>query len=98
MTVLNLKVPDSLTEWVIQAIGVSDEHGFGVAEPMSLKVSKPIFIECHFPFAFTRLEQTSLSCTIYNYNENEIEVSCAICGFYYVVVLSLSWLLFCKLL
>ncbi|XP_062523937.1 complement C3-like isoform X2 [Corticium candelabrum] len=65
---LPLNAPDSITEWIVQAIGLSDDYGFGVAEPILFKVFKPVFVECHISYAFTRLEQSSLSCTIYNYN------------------------------
>ena len=78
---LPLNAPDSITKWVVQAIGVSDDYGFGVAEPVLFKVFKPIFVKCHIPYAFTRWEQSSLSCTIYNYNPVDVPVSFAVCLF-----------------
>jgi uncharacterized protein YfaS (alpha-2-macroglobulin family) len=62
----DVNVPDSITTWVLHAIGLS-EKGFGVAVPFNLRAYKSVFVECHVPFSVRRQEQVSIACTAYNY-------------------------------
>ena len=65
---ITLPVPDSITQWIIHGIALSEVDGFGVAQPLELDVFKTIFVECHLPYSFRRQEQVSIACTVYNYH------------------------------
>ncbi|XP_076880650.1 C3 and PZP-like alpha-2-macroglobulin domain-containing protein 8 isoform X3 [Brachyhypopomus gauderio] len=65
--VLRLDVPDSITTWVTEAIGLSEEKGLGLAETAELRTFKPFFIDFTLPYSMIRGEQTKVSLTVYNY-------------------------------
>ena len=67
----HVKVPDSITDWSIYGMAQCCATGFCVSEPVSLKVSKPVFVECHLPYSLKRLQQVTLVCSAYNYNDHE---------------------------
>ncbi|XP_074067794.1 LOW QUALITY PROTEIN: complement C5 [Macrotis lagotis] len=67
-----LTLPDSLTTWEIQAIGISDK-GICVADPLQVKVMKDIFLEMHIPYSVVRGEQIQIKGTIYNYKSSDIK-------------------------
>jgi integrin beta 2 len=71
---INLKVPDSITQWSIYGIAQCCATGFCVSEPVSLTVFKPVFVDCHIPYSIRRLEQVSIACTAYNNKEFSIRV------------------------
>ena len=64
----HVTVPDSITEWSIYGLAQCCATGFCVSEPVSLKVFKPVFVECHLPYSLKRQEQVSIACSAYNYN------------------------------
>lgn len=71
----HVTVPDSITEWSIYGLAQCCATGFCVSEPVSLRVFKPLFVECHLPYALKRQEQVSIACTAYNYNAFEQRVN-----------------------
>lgn len=69
--VVNVKVPDSITSFVIS--GVAMNSRFGMALPSSyplLTVFQPFFIKFTFPFSIKRGEKLKLDIFIFNFLDN----------------------------
>ncbi|XP_029905241.1 C3 and PZP-like alpha-2-macroglobulin domain-containing protein 8 [Myripristis murdjan] len=64
---LQLDVPDSITTWVTEAIGLSEENGLGLAKRAELRTFKPFFVDFTLPYSVIRGEQTKVPLTVYNY-------------------------------
>uniref|UniRef100_A0A4W3IRB5 Complement C4-like n=1 Tax=Callorhinchus milii TaxID=7868 RepID=A0A4W3IRB5_CALMI len=71
---INFPVPDSITTWEIQAIGMFNSKGICVAEPKEFKVFKKFFISLRLPYSVKRNEQVEIKAVIYNYSDRELEV------------------------
>ncbi|XP_014346298.1 complement C5 [Latimeria chalumnae] len=65
---LAVTLPDSLTTWQIQGIGISD-NGICVADPLKVQVFKEVFLKMQMPYSVIRGEQIELRGSIYNYKE-----------------------------
>ncbi|XP_003479183.1 complement C5 [Cavia porcellus] len=63
---IQLKLPDSLTTWEIQGVGISNS-GMCVADTLKAKVFKDVFLEMSIPYSVVRGEQIQLKGTVYNY-------------------------------
>ncbi|XP_030636322.1 complement C3-like [Chanos chanos] len=63
-------LPDSITTWVITAIGLSKTHGICVANPLELVVSRNFFIDLKLPYSAVRSEQLEIKVILYNYMED----------------------------
>ncbi|XP_061457145.1 C3 and PZP-like alpha-2-macroglobulin domain-containing protein 8 isoform X3 [Rhineura floridana] len=64
---LHVEVPGSITTWLTEAIGVSEERGLGLAKQAELRAFKPFFGEFALPYRVIRGEQTKIPLTIHNY-------------------------------
>lgn len=64
---LSVQVPDSITSWVAEAVGLSATWGLGIAEPTLLKTFKPFFVDFTLPLHVVRGEQAKIPLSIYNY-------------------------------
>nr|XP_033811133.1 C3 and PZP-like alpha-2-macroglobulin domain-containing protein 8 isoform X1 [Geotrypetes seraphini] len=64
---LQLEVPDSITTWITEAVGLSEDKGLGLAKQVEVKTFKPFFIDFTLPYRVIRGEQTKIPLTIYNY-------------------------------
>ncbi|XP_048833102.1 C3 and PZP-like alpha-2-macroglobulin domain-containing protein 8 isoform X1 [Brienomyrus brachyistius] len=71
---LQLDVPDSITTWVTEAIGLSEEKGLGLAQRAELRTFKPFFVDFTLPYSVIRGEQTKVPLTVYNYLPSCAEV------------------------
>ncbi|KAL3882568.1 hypothetical protein ACJMK2_028902, partial [Sinanodonta woodiana] len=58
--------PHSITEWRVQAIGMSSEYGICIAEPVTFKTFKNFFLQVDIPYRAIRLEQMNIKVTIFN--------------------------------
>ncbi|XP_063794231.1 complement C4-like [Pseudophryne corroboree] len=67
-------VPDSITTWEIQGIGVSQGKGFCVANPVRVSVFKDFHIHLRLPYSVKRFEQVELRPVLYNYYDRDLEV------------------------
>ncbi|XP_051022288.1 complement C5 [Acomys russatus] len=67
---LQVALPDSLTTWEIQGVGISDS-GICVADTLKAKVFKDVFLEMNIPYSVIRGEQIQLKGTVYNYRTAE---------------------------
>ncbi|XP_056132926.1 C3 and PZP-like alpha-2-macroglobulin domain-containing protein 8 [Lampris incognitus] len=64
---LRLDVPDSITSWVTEAVGLSEEKGLSLAKRTVLRTFKPFFVDFTLPYSVIRGEQTKVPLTVYNY-------------------------------
>lgn len=71
---LSVQVPDSITSWVGEAVGLSPRRGLGIAEPTLLKTFKPFFVDFMLPPYVVRGEQAKTPLSIYNYLDTCAEV------------------------
>lgn len=62
-----MQVPDSITSWVGEAVGLSEAWGLGVAVPALLKTFKPFFVDFTLPPYVVRGEQAKIPLSVYNY-------------------------------
>ncbi|XP_053328836.1 complement C4-like [Spea bombifrons] len=67
-------VPDSITTWEIQGVGMSQGKGFCIADPIKVRVFKNFHIYMRVPYSIKRFEQIELRPVLYNYNTNDIKV------------------------
>ncbi|XP_018411335.1 PREDICTED: complement C4-like [Nanorana parkeri] len=67
-------VPDSITTWEIQAVGMSTGKGFCVADPVKVKVFKPFHIHLRVPLTVKRFEQIELRPVLYNFENHDLRV------------------------
>lgn len=73
---LRLDAPDSITTWVTEAVGMSEEKGLGLAEKAELRTFKPFFVDFTLPYSLIRGEQVKVPLTVYNYLPTCSEVRC----------------------
>ncbi|KAJ8404684.1 hypothetical protein AAFF_G00335470 [Aldrovandia affinis] len=70
-----VSLPDSITTWEIQAIGISQRNGFCIAEPQQLKVFQDFFVSLKLPYSVKRNEQLELKAIVYNYRTEPLQVT-----------------------
>ncbi|KAJ8320318.1 hypothetical protein KUTeg_001905 [Tegillarca granosa] len=63
----NVLLPDSITKHVIQAVGITEDDGICIAEPLEIKTMQKFFVDIDLPYSIVRMEQTEVRATIYNY-------------------------------
>ncbi|MCL0065991.1 MG2 domain-containing protein, partial [Dehalococcoidia bacterium] len=63
---LNVEVPDSITTWMLRAVAISKENGFGIGEAQ-LKAFQPFFFKIDLPYSSIRGEEFPVKVAIYNY-------------------------------
>ncbi|NXW64348.1 CO4 protein, partial [Eurystomus gularis] len=66
--------PDSITTWEVQAISISPQKGFCIADPHTFTVFKDFFISLRLPYSVRRHEQLEIKAVIYNYLPNDLQV------------------------
>ncbi|MDD9994242.1 MAG: MG2 domain-containing protein, partial [Dehalococcoidia bacterium] len=64
--VVAVEAPDSITTWMLRAVGISKQHGLGVGEG-SLRVFQPFFLTVDLPFSAIRGEEFPVKVALYNY-------------------------------
>ena len=64
--VLSATAPDSISTWSLRAVGMSPEHGFGIAEA-ELVVFQPFFLQVDLPYSAVRGEEFPVKIALYNY-------------------------------
>uniref|UniRef100_A0A8C5UFW3 Complement C5 n=1 Tax=Malurus cyaneus samueli TaxID=2593467 RepID=A0A8C5UFW3_9PASS len=72
MRTLSVTLPDSLTTWEIQGVGISD-RGICVATPLEIHVVKDVFLSIYVPYSVVRGEQIELKGSIYNHQTSAIQ-------------------------
>ncbi|OWK61377.1 Complement C5 [Lonchura striata] len=69
---LSVTLPDSLTTWEVQGVGISDK-GICVAAPVEIQVVKDIFLSIYVPYSVVRGEQIELKGSVYNHKTSAIK-------------------------
>ncbi|XP_020670352.3 ovostatin isoform X1 [Pogona vitticeps] len=72
---LSYIVPDTITEWKVNAFCVQDSDGFGLSETASLITFQPFFVEPKLPYSTIRGEEFIYIANIFNYQPNCIEIT-----------------------
>ncbi len=68
-------VPDSVTTWVVEAVGVSEDYLMCVADPIKLQVKPPFFLNLAMPYSVQRMEQIEIVVTVFNYADVVLRVN-----------------------
>nr|UIO57920.1 complement protein C3-1 [Biomphalaria glabrata] len=68
-------LPDSITTWSVEALGMSVEAGLCVAPPLELTTFTSFFVHLDLPYSVVRLEQVEVRATVYNYMTKKIRVN-----------------------
>uniref|UniRef100_A0A8C7U7L7 Complement component 4 n=1 Tax=Oncorhynchus mykiss TaxID=8022 RepID=A0A8C7U7L7_ONCMY len=72
---VDIAVPDSITTWEVQAVGISKTKGFCIAEPKPLVVFQDFFVSLRLPYSVKRNEQLQVKAVVYNYRTDSMEVT-----------------------
>eukprot|EP00075_Anas_platyrhynchos_P001704 XP_005018393.2 complement C4 [Anas platyrhynchos] len=67
--------PDSITTWEVQAVSISPEKGFCIADPHTFDVFKDLFVSLRLPYSVKRHEQLEIKAVIYNYLPEDLQVT-----------------------
>lgn len=70
---VKVTVPDSITTWMLHAVGISKTTGLGMADAQ-LKAFQPFFLSVDLPYSAIRGEEFPLSVAIYNYLDTKQDV------------------------
>ncbi|XP_066555897.1 complement C4 [Amia ocellicauda] len=68
-------LPDSITTWEMQAIGISERQGFCIVEPTKFRVFQDFFVSLKLPYSVKRHEQLEVKAVVYNYRPESLEVT-----------------------
>ena len=71
--VVPVDAPDSITTWMLRAVGMSKEHGIGIGEA-SLRVFQPFFLTVDLPFSAIRGEELPVKVALFNYLDTQQEI------------------------
>nr|BAU69622.1 C43 [Sphyrna zygaena] len=71
---IDVHIPDSITTWEVQAVGIFRNKGFCVAEPKKMKVFKEFFVDLRLPYSVKRNEQLEMRAILYNYHSKNLTV------------------------
>ena len=69
---LTAEAPDSITTWMLRAVGLSKERGLGITETQ-LRVFQPFFLQVDLPYSAIRGEEFSVKAALYNYLDSTQE-------------------------
>ncbi|NXO53601.1 CO4 protein, partial [Aramus guarauna] len=73
-------VPDSITTWEVQAISISPQKGFCIADPHTFAVFKDFFVSLRLPYSVRRHEQLEIKAVVYNYLPTDLQVTVTMDG------------------
>ncbi|XP_053393834.1 venom factor-like [Mercenaria mercenaria] len=62
-----LNFPDSITEWKIQAVGITQDKGICIADAIDVKTYRDFFVQLDLPYKAVRLEHFDVKATIFSY-------------------------------
>ncbi|XP_037921191.1 CD109 antigen-like isoform X10 [Hermetia illucens] len=73
--VIQKKVPDTITSWVITGFSLDAENGIGLTdEATKLKVFQPFFVSTNLPYSVKRGEVIAIPVIVFNYLNKSLEV------------------------
>ena len=70
---VGVTAPDSITTWMLRAVGISKEHGMGISEA-ELTVFQEFFLQVDLPFSAIRGEELPVRVALYNYLDTPQEI------------------------
>uniref|UniRef100_A0A8B9DR51 C4a anaphylatoxin n=1 Tax=Anser cygnoides TaxID=8845 RepID=A0A8B9DR51_ANSCY len=70
---VNNIAPDSITTWEVQAISISPQKGFCIADPHTFDVFKDFFVSLRLPYSVKRHEQLEIKAVVYNYLPDDLQ-------------------------
>ncbi|XP_060697079.1 complement C5 [Hemiscyllium ocellatum] len=70
---LSKVLPDSLTTWEIQGVGISGS-GVCVADPIEVTVYQDVILKAKLPYSVVRGEQVQLRASVYSYQSDKTKV------------------------
>ena len=68
-----VEAPDSITTWMLRAVGMSKEHGLGIGQDQ-LRVFQPFFLTVDLPYSAIRGEELPVKVALFNYLETAQEI------------------------
>ena len=71
----NLKLSDNITTWTIQTVGNTKDGKVGYNQLDTVKVFKDFFVDFELPKNLVETDKVSIPVTVYNYTENELNVT-----------------------
>ncbi|XP_051011255.1 alpha-2-macroglobulin-like [Acomys russatus] len=72
---MEVKVPDTITEWKAGAFCLSNDTGLGLSPVVSLQAFQPFFVELTMPYSVIRGEAFMLKATVLNFLQTCIRVA-----------------------
>jgi len=64
---VDTKVPDTITQWIGNAVCMNYEDGLGVSAPAALTAFQPFFVSMNLPYSVIRTEKLQVKLTVSNY-------------------------------
>jgi len=80
---MDVTIPDTITTWVMQAVAINNKTGLGLATPLRIVGKRDFFISLKIPYSVKRGEQVSLLVTVFNYHDQEMQVSLKVTSLFY---------------
>ena len=71
--VVPVEAPDSITTWMLRAVGISKDYGLGMGESQ-LRVFQPFFLTVDLPFSAIRGEELPVKVALFNYLDTRQEI------------------------
>ncbi len=69
------RVPDTITDWILDSYCISNNSGIGVSETKTLKVFQPLFVSIDLPYSVIRTEIFQVKASIFNFEKTCVPVS-----------------------
>ena len=70
---VGVTAPDSITTWMLRAVGISKVHGLGISEA-ELTVFQEFFLQVDLPYSAIRGEELPVRVALYNYLDTPQEI------------------------
>ncbi|XP_037060065.1 alpha-2-macroglobulin-like protein 1 [Peromyscus leucopus] len=72
--VVQVTVPDTITEWKAMTFCTSQSRGFGLSPTVGLTAFQPFFVDLMMPYSVVRGESFRLTATVFNYLKDCIRI------------------------
>ncbi|KAL1790170.1 alpha-2-macroglobulin 1, partial [Sigmodon hispidus] len=72
--VVQVTVPDTITEWKAMTFCTSPSRGFGLSPTVGLTAFQPFFVDLMLPYSVVRGESFHLTATVFNYLKDCIRI------------------------
>ena len=82
----SLKVPDTITDWNLDAYCLSSQSGLGIAQPETLKVFQSVFVSLDMPYSVVKGEIFPIKASAFNYEDTCIPVLIKLKTYFYLII------------